>query len=320
MKILVTGAAGFIGYHLAQRLCQAGHEVVGVDNLTPYYDVQIKKDRLKTLPPENFHFHLCDLSQQSQVEALFAEHHDFEVIVHLAAQAGVRYSIENPHAYVEANIYGQLNLLEAIKQNSSVKQFIYASSSSVYGANSKLPFSVKDPVENPISFYAVTKRSCELMAESYHQLYGLPMVGLRFFTVYGPWGRPDMATYLFTKAIFDGQPLKVFNQGKMRRNFSYIDDVTDACQRAVEKQDPTGHKLYNIGNNKSESLMDFIHTLEKATGQEAILQMEPMQAGDVKETIADISETQADFGFEPKTNIDVGLANFVTWYKEYYSV
>lgn len=320
MKVIVTGAAGFIGYHLAKTLLKEGHDVVGIDNLSPYYDVNLKKNRIKDLEHPNFTFILCDISKQDEVKAVMKAHSDTNKIVHLAAQAGVRYSIENPQAYLEANILGQLNLIEEGRKLDNLDHFLYASTSSVYGSNDKLPFSVQDRVDHPISFYAVTKRSCELMADYYHDLYKMPLTGFRFFTVYGPWGRPDMAAFLFTDAIYAGRPIKVFNNGQMGRNFTYIDDIIAGLMGAMGTSYSGQHKLYNLGNNRSEKLMDFIHTIEDIIGKKAEYQMEPMQAGDVKETIADISETQQDFGFEPKTDIQVGLKNFIDWYKTYYSL
>ena len=320
MSILVTGAAGFIGYHVCQQLLARGESVIGVDNLNDYYDPALKKARLALLEQHpHFAHHLWDISDPGLIQALASIPNRIDRIVHLAAQAGVRYSLINPHAYVEANVMGQLNILEFCRQY-PVEHLVYASSSSVYGANQKLPFSVLDPVDQPISLYAATKRSAELMTHTYSHLFQIPATGLRFFTVYGPWGRPDMAAFIFTKAIINQQPIAVFNQGDMRRNFTYIDDIVSGilgCLDDALTAQPW-HRLYNIGNNQSESLMDFIRTLETMIGKKAIIDYQPLQAGDVKETIADIEATTRDFGFRPKTNIDAGLKNFVNWYRSFY--
>lgn len=325
MSILVTGAAGFIGYHVSQRLLERQEKVIGIDNLNDYYDVNLKKSRLaKLTPQQNFQFVHLDIADKKAMEDFVKAHPQITRIVHLAAQAGVRYSLINPYAYTEANITGQLAILEACRKL-PIEHLVYASSSSVYGANQKLPFSVHDPVDHPISLYAATKRAAELMSYTYSHLFRIPSTGLRFFTVYGPWGRPDMSAFIFTKAIFQGAEIPVFNQGDMRRNFSYIDDIvsgTVACLDlgAKQKTPETTHQVYNIGNNQSAPLMDFIHALETLIGKKAKIRFEPLQAGDVKETIADISDTTRDFGFLPKTNIEEGLKNFVEWYRNYYAL
>lgn len=327
MSILITGTAGFIGFHVSQHLLKNNKKIIGIDNLNSYYDVNLKLKRLEQLKQSSqFTFHEIDIAYKDSVEKLLEIHPGITHIVHLAAQAGVRYSLEKPLAYADSNLVGQINILELARYLPNLQHLVYASSSSVYGANTKLPFSITDPVEQPISLYAATKRSCELMAYTYSHLFGIPATGLRYFTVYGPWGRPDMSAFLFTKALFEGKEIPVFNQGDMRRNFSYIEDVvagTVGCLQNPPKKMVQGkppHQLYNIGNNRSEPLMDFIATLEKHTGKKAKIRFEPMQPGDVKETIADITDATQDFGFEPKTNIDVGLKNFVEWYKEFYNV
>jgi len=330
MTILVTGAAGFIGYHICQHLLKRDEPLIGIDNLNDYYDVNLKKARLKNLQQfKNFQFYPIDITDKVAINTLIKKHPDIERIVHLAAQAGVRYSLNNPFAYTDANIVGQLTLLEACR-TLSIKHFVYASSSSVYGANTKLPFSIQDPVEQPISLYAATKRACELMSYTYSHLFAIPSTGLRFFTVYGPWGRPDMSAFIFTKAIFEEREISVFNQGDMQRNFTYIEDIvqgTLACldtppqtnsSTAVESSVP--HRVYNIGNNRAEKLMDFIQTLETIIGKKAKIHFESLQPGDVKATLADISETSRDFGFLPKTNIQEGLTQFVDWYRNFYEL
>lgn len=328
MPILVTGAAGFIGYHVSKLLLQNNETVISVDNLNDYYDVNLKQARLKDLKAHpNFTFHQLDIADKTGMERVIEAHPDIDRIVNLAAQAGVRYSLTNPRAYTESNIVGYLNILEACR-NLPIKHLVYASSSSVYGANTKLPFSVNDPVEQPISLYAATKRSNELMSYTYSHLFGIPATGLRFFTVYGPWGRPDMSAFIFTKSILEGKEITVFNHGDMKRNFTYIGDIvqgTIAClnkppgtQNVAEKIVP--HRVYNIGNNRSENLMDFIQTLERIIGQKAKIRFEAIQPGDVKETIADITDTTRDFNFIPITNIEEGLTNFVKWYRNFYNV
>lgn len=319
--ILVTGCAGFIGFHVSLTLLKQGKSVVGVDNLNEYYDPTLKQARLKQLQAyENFTFYKLDISSKELVADLAIKHLKIEYIVHLAAQAGVRYSLQNPHAYVDSNVTGQLNMLELCKKLPNIKHFVYASTSSVYGANTKMPFSVDDRTDSPISLYAATKKCCELMTHAYAHLFSIPSTGLRFFTVYGPWGRPDMAAFIFAKAILNNQPLPVYNNGQMRRNFTYIDDIVSGILGSLTCP-PKGdmpYVLYNIGNDKSEELMHFIDVLEHHLGKKGTRELMPMQPGDVKETIADIEATRRDFGFIPKTNIEEGLKYFVDWYREYY--
>lgn len=333
--ILVTGCAGFIGFHLSMRLLNEGYQVVGLDNLNDYYDVSLKRSRLSLLDKEaGFCFVYASLEDKEAVEGVFQEN-SFDVVIHLAAQAGVRYSIENPHIYIDSNIVGFLNILEGCRHH-GVGHLIFASSSSVYGANRKLPFSVHDNVDHPLSLYAATKKSNELMAHTYSHLYGIPTTGLRFFTVYGPWGRPDMALFIFTKAILAGEPIKVFNYGNMKRDFTYIDDVVEGVVRLINKKpepnpewddtnpDPgtsfAPYKIYNIGNNQPVELMYFISVLEKHLGREAKKEFLPMQPGDVPETYADVDDLMRDVGFKPSTPIEVGIERFVEWYKDYYGV
>lgn len=333
MKIILTGAAGFIGYHVAQKLLQEGHDVTGIDNLNDYYDVNLKKDRLKLLQQDpDFSFYREDISNTPRMLEIFEKVQPRRVI-HLAAQAGVRYSITNPHAYGTSNLTGFLNILEACRQT-SVEHLVYASSSSVYGANTSKPFKVSDNVDHPVSLYAATKKANELMAHSYSHLYGLPCTGLRFFTVYGPWGRPDMAYFLFTKAILEGNPIKVFNRGNMKRDFTWIGDIVEGVARITAKlpqPDPNWngnsplpgtsyapYRIYNIGNNKPVRLMEFINTLENILGKEAEKEFLPMQPGDVEETYADIDDLAADAGYRPNTPLKEGLEKFVAWYREYY--
>jgi UDP-glucuronate 4-epimerase len=321
-RILVTGAAGFIGYHLARRLCEDGWTVFGLDNLNDYYDPKLKEDRLKQLASyKNFTFAKADLADQAAIDKLFKEWKP-EIVVNLAAQAGVRYSLTNPHAYTHSNIDGFLNILEACRHG-KVKHLVFASSSSVYGANTKLPFATSDSVDRPISLYAATKKANELMAHSYAHLFGLPCTGLRFFTVYGPWGRPDMALYIFTRALYDGKPLDVFNNGNMKRDFTYIDDIIGGIMALIPltpKAEPTPYKLYNIGNNKPELLTDAIRWLEEETGIKAKQNMLPMQPGDVMETYADIDELTRDTGFKPVTPLKKGIGKFVAWYRDYHKL
>ncbi len=332
-RVLVTGVAGFIGYHLALRLLQEGCQVVGVDSLNHYYDVQLKLDRLEQLKPfSDFIFQKMDLCDQKALTGLYKDH-DFDVVVNLAAQAGVRYSIENPRAYVDANLVGFINILECCRQF-QIKHLVFASSSSVYGANTKMPFSVHHNVDHPVSLYAATKKANELMAHTYSHLYGLASTGLRFFTVYGPWGRPDMALFLFTQAILQGRPIKVFNHGKMQRDFTYIDDIIEGVIRVMgQKPQPDSdwsglqpdpgtsyvpYKIYNIGNNNPVALMDFIETIEAAIGRQAQKEFMELQPGDVVATYADIDDIQKDVGFAPRTSLDEGIRKFVAWYREYY--
>ena len=326
MKILVTGAAGFIGFHLASALIRAGGEVVGIDNLNDYYDPALKQARLdRLLSLKGFTFERADISDRAAMMAIAERHAGATGIVHLAAQAGVRYSLINPYAYVEANLMGQVVVFEMAKRLPSLAHLVYASSSSVYGGNRKVPFSVHDPVERPVSLYAASKRADELIAYTYSHLNGMPATGLRFFTVYGPWGRPDMAAYLFTDAILAGRPIKVFNHGDMQRDFTYVDDIVAGIQGALAhppEPDECGvrHRVYNLGNHRSEKLMDFIATIEKALGRKAEYELLPMQAGDVAATWADIEDSRRDLGFDPKTSIEEGLPRFVAWYKEYHGV
>ncbi len=332
MKILVTGVAGFIGMSLSERLLARGDDVVGIDNLNDYYSVQLKQDRLarlRSLGGTRFAFEQVDFADYAALQAALAGK-AFDRIVHLGAQAGVRYSIENPHAYVQSNLVGHLNMLE-VARHRGVEHLVYASSSSVYGGNDQLPFSVADRVDHPLSLYAATKKADELMSETYAHLYRLPQTGLRFFTVYGPWGRPDMAMWLFTKAIFAGKPIEVFNHGDMRRDFTYIDDIVSGIIACVDNPPPDDgkvkaggsvkpHRLYNIGNHRSEDLMEMIAIIERECGREAEKIMLPMQAGDVKETFADIDAIQQDLGYAPTTAIDVGVPRFVRWYRDYHGV
>ncbi|MFA5593480.1 MAG: NAD-dependent epimerase/dehydratase family protein [Micavibrio sp.] len=323
-KILVTGAAGFIGFHLARRLCEGGAQVLGVDNLNDYYDVSLKEDRLGMLEKlPGFSFEKCALEDDRFLE--IAASFKPDIIVNLAAQAGVRYSLENPRAYVDSNLVGFLNVLEAARGN-GVEHLVFASSSSVYGANTKLPFAVADNVDHPVSLYAATKKANELMAHSYAHLYNIPCTGLRFFTVYGPWGRPDMAYFKFTKAIYDGAPVQVFNHGDMKRDFTYIDDVVEGVVRIMDVPPAKGeggkapYALYNIGNNAPEDLMHFIHILEKETGLMAKTEMLPMQPGDVYATYADVDDLQKAVGFRPATPLEKGLRDFVAWFRAYYKM
>lgn len=326
MTILVTGAAGFIGMHTCIRLLERGERVIGVDDLNDYYSVALKRARLAALEPYGgFTFYQADIADRAAMGAVAEAHPDIAVIVNLAAQAGVRYSLINPFAYTHANVEGPLVLLETARNLPQFRHLVYASSSSVYGANTKLPFSVDDRVDNPISLYAATKKASELMSHCYSHLYRIPTTGLRFFTVYGPWGRPDMAAFLFAKAIYANEPIKVFNGGDMRRDFTYIDDIVSGVVAVIDNPPAdTGaappYRLYNIGNHRSEALMRFIEVLEEAIGRKATLDMQPMQPGDVKETYADIDAIQADLGFHPKTGIDEGIPRFVEWYKSYHGV
>ena len=325
MTVLVTGAAGFIGYHVATALLARGEAVVGVDNLNDYYDVSLKKARLDRLESQaNFTFRLVDIADQAAVDAMAADAGPFRAVVHLAAQAGVRYSLENPMAYIRSNVVGQTAILELCRHMAGLEHLVYASSSSVYGGNTKLPFAVEDRVDSPVSLYAATKRADELIAHTYAHLYRLPCTGLRFFTVYGPWGRPDMAAYLFTQAILAGRPIKVFNHGNMRRDFTYIDDIVDGVLRVLARPPSDGgeapHRLYNIGNNHPEALLDFIAVLEDALGRTAEKELLPLQPGDVPESAADISAIQRDTGFAPTTPISVGVPKFIAWYRDYHGL
>ncbi len=311
--VLVTGAAGFIGHHLALRLHERGYQVIGYDNFNDYYDPNLKRAREKRLQEKGIPVIQGDICDSNALEQLFVKYH-FTHIVHLAAQAGVRYSLENPQAYVTANLQGFVSMLELCRQQPHIR-FIYASSSSVYGLNSKMPFSEKDPTDSPVSLYAATKKSNEVLAHSYHHLYGIPVTGLRFFTVYGPWGRPDMAYFAFTKAVLEGAPIKLFNGGQLRRDFTYIDDIVDGIVAAVDLAAP--YEIFNLGNNKPEELGYFVDLIETAAGKKAIKQQAPMQAGDVLSTYADISHSASKLGYSPKTPLSEGIPKFVEWYKEY---
>jgi len=314
--IIVTGCAGFIGYHLCKNLLSQNHKIIGIDNINEYYDPELKKARLaQLLPSPDFSFHKVDICDFESLEKIFKSSSP-EMICHLAAQAGVRYSITHPFAYQKSNNEGFLNILE-LSRRYQVKNFVYASSSSVYGKNSKLPFSEDDPVDQPISLYAATKRSNELTAFCYSHLYKLNTSGLRFFTVYGPWGRPDMALFIFTKAIIENRPIDIFNDGKMMRNFTYIDDIVDGIVRVLNNPKP--FEIYNIGNDRAENLLDFIAEIECCIGKKAIRNYQPMQMGDVPSTVADIKKIQS-LGYKPKTNIDKGIKNFINWYRDYYRV
>jgi len=321
MRILVTGVAGFIGFHTALRLLDEGHEVVGIDNLNDYYDVSLKQDRLAQLTSRSgFSFIRLDLADREGMAQLFSQH-GFEVVVHLGAQAGVRYSLDNPFSYVDSNLTGTLTVLEGCRHH-GIRHLIYASSSSVYGANTKMPFSVADRVDSPVSLYAATKKADELMCQAYAHLYRIPMTGLRFFTVYGPWGRPDMAYFKFADAIMAGRPIDVYNHGDMKRDFTYVDDVVDGIEALVRLEptclkDPVPHRVYNLGNNQPEQLLDMISLLEQGLGRVAQKNFMPMQAGDVYATYAEISASQQDFGFAPKTSLAAGLEKFAQWYATY---
>lgn len=331
--ILVTGAAGFIGFHVSKALLDRGETVIGLDNLNDYYDVNLKYGRLARLEPyENFQFCKLDVSDRQGMEALFAQHQPDQVI-HLAAQAGVRYSLKNPHAYVDSNVVGFLHILEGCRQW-NIQYLVYASSSSVYGANRTVPFSVHDTVDHPLSIYAATKKTNELMAHTYSHLYGIPTTGLRFFTVYGPWGRPDMATFAFTKAILEGQVIDIYNYGKMKRDFTYIDDIVQGVLQVLyhthdknlahidncpePESNHSLYRIYNIGNNQPIELLEFVTALENCLGMKARKNLLPLQPGDLLETYADISDLARDVGFQPNTPIQVGLAHFVEWYRNYY--
>jgi UDP-glucuronate 4-epimerase len=314
--IIVTGCAGFIGYHLCRYLLTQKYKIIGIDSINEYYDPELKKARLaQLLPSPDFSFHKADICDYDSMEKIF-ENSNADMVCHLAAQAGVRYSITHPFAYQKSNNEGFLNILE-LSRKYKIKNFVYASSSSVYGKNSKLPFSEDDPVDQPISLYAATKRSNELTAFCYSHLYKLNTSGLRFFTVYGPWGRPDMALFIFTKAIIENRPIEIFNNGKMLRNFTYIDDIIDGIVRVLNNPKP--FEIYNIGNDRAENLLDFISEIESCIGKKAIRNYQPMQMGDVPATVADIRKIQS-LGYQPKTNIYKGIKNFINWYRDYYKV
>lgn len=334
-KVLVTGAAGFIGFHLTQKLTSLGYNVVGYDNLNDYYDVNLKRSRLAILQSiPSFTFEVGDLTDRTKLNELFTKH-TFDFVVNLAAQAGVRYSLTNPHAYLESNLHGFLNILEACRHN-HVKHLVYASSSSVYGANKKMPFSVHNNVDHPISLYAASKKSNELMAHTYSALYDLPTTGLRFFTVYGPYGRPDMALFIFTKAIIEGKPIDIYNYGKMKRDFTYVDDIVEGITRLIPNvpepdanwngftPDPASsfapYRIYNIGNNQPVELMAFVEAIEDKLGIKAIKNLLPLQEGDVPETFADVQALTDAVGFKPNTSIKQGISNFIDWYKQYYKI
>jgi UDP-glucuronate 4-epimerase len=333
MNILVTGAAGFVGFFLCQRLLQTGYTVYGIDNLNDYYPVQLKHDRLALLTPQqNFTFQKLDLSDRPGMQALFAAQ-SFTHVVHLAAQAGVRYSLENPYAYADSNLSGFLNILEGCRHSDCLQHLIYASSSSVYGANRKVPFATDDSVDHPVSLYAATKKANELMAHAYSHLYGIPTTGLRFFTVYGPWGRPDMAYFKFVDAIAHHRPIEVYNHGKMKRDFTYIDDVVEGIVRLLDHlpqpvadsddnvlKSKARYKVYNIGNHSPVELLQFIEVIETAMGRSAKKIMKPMQPGDVPATYADIDDLMQDVGFKPQTPIETGIQKFVDWYRSYYNL
>lgn len=324
MAILVTGAAGFIGSHLSHRLLARGEAVIGLDVVSDYYDVRLKEARLARLASQpGFTFLRVDIADRAAMAALAQAHPEITRIVNLAAQPGVRYSLENPRAYVDTNVVGFLEILELARGLKKLDHLVYASSSSVYGGNTKLPFAIEDPVDAPLSLYAATKKADELMGHCYSHLFRLPATGLRFFTVYGPWGRPDMSAFIFTKAILAGEPIPVFNNGEMKRDFTYIDDIVSgvvACldRSPVDDGRTPPHRVYNIGNNRSEELLRFIRVIEQACGREAKIQFKPMQAGDVPETFADIEATRRDFDFVPTTAIDEGVPRFVEWYRDYY--
>jgi UDP-glucuronate 4-epimerase len=325
-RVLVTGCAGFIGFHVCQRLLETGHAVLGLDNLNAFYNEGLKEARLALLKCHSqFQFAQADISSRDQMEELF-QRQDFGPIIHLAAQAGVRYSLEQPHVYVQSNVVGFVNLLEEARKK-KISHFVFASSSSVYGANTKIPFAESDNVDHPISLYAATKKSDELIAHVYAHLYRLPVTGLRFFTVYGPWGRPDMALFKFCKAILEGTPIDVYNQGQMQRDFTYVDDVVEGVVRAMNKDKPpsegdqaTPYQIYNIGNHQPVELLKLIQVLEQKIGRKAIMKWLPMQPGDVPVTYADIDKLAGAIGYRPKTSIEEGVGRFVDWYRDYYKV
>lgn len=333
-NVLITGAAGFIGYHLSDLLCKQGHRIIGVDSLNGYYELSLKLDRLKLLEKyDNFSFYKIDISHKDKLNEVYTAN-DVDVVINLAAQAGVRYSMENPMQYIESNVVGFMNILEACR-NYGVEHLIFASSSSVYGANASKPFNTNDHTDHPISLYAATKKANESMAHSYAALYDIPVTGLRFFTVYGPWGRPDMSYYLFTDKIINNKPIQLFNEGNMRRDFTYVDDIVQAISLLVEKpprakpekkgtqlnisESFAPYKLYNIGNNNPEELKHFVSVIEKEVGKKAIIENKPMQMGDMLETYADVDDLIADVGYKPKVPIEEGLKQFVQWYKTYYN-
>ena len=335
MKILITGSAGFIGFHLAKELISLNYDVIGLDNINDYYDVNLKLDRLKHLGVKksdsnkklnlslsekfkNFKFIRMDLENKIELNKLFVNQ-KFDVVCNLAAQAGVRYSIENPDTYIQSNIVGFLNILECSRHN-NIKHLVYASSSSVYGTNEKFPFSTSDNVDNPISLYAATKKSNELMAHTYSHLYSLPTTGLRFFTVYGPWGRPDMALFLFTKGILNDQPINIYNNGNMLRDFTYVDDIVEGLVRIITNKNANNYKIYNIGNNNTVKLLDFISEIEKVLNKTAIKKFMPIQPGDVKKTLADVNDLISDYNYKPSVKYQDGIKKFIKWYLAYYKI
>ena len=329
MSILVTGSAGFIGMHTANALLEKNEEVIGIDNINDYYDPELKRARLEELQVnKNFYFEKLDFAVPGSLNLLIQKYPEIDRIIHLGAQAGVRYSIDNPHQYMQSNLCGQLAILEFCKSKMRdarpIKNFVYASSSSVYGSNKKIPFSINDNTDQPVSFYGATKKAGEVMAHSYAHLYQIPTVGLRFFTVYGPWGRPDMSPYIFTSSILNEKPIKVFNKGEMMRDFTFIDDIVSGILGALDTPPinlsaSPPHKIYNLGNNKPVSLMNYINVIERACNKKAIIDLQPMQAGDVVQTYANIEESERDLGYAPTTSIDIGIPRFVDWFISYHS-
>jgi len=323
MKILVTGAAGFIGFHLCEKLLEAKHQILGIDNINNYYDVKLKKNRLKILlGKKNFKFKKIDISDTNFVKKIYPIAKNFRTIIHLAAQAGVRYSITHPYKYIESNVKAQISILELAKKIKSFEHLIYASSSSVYGSNKKIPFSIDDRVDNPISLYGASKRSGELITQSYSRMFNINCTGLRFFSVYGPWGRPDMAAYIFTKSIFQNKTLDLFNFGRMERDFTFIDDIISGITPLIKikKRKSNMHKIYNLGNNKPQQLLKMVSLLEMLCERKAKINKKRMQPGDVRHTYANIKESKKDLKFKPKTNLKEGLEKFVTWYKNYHNI
>ena len=323
MKILVTGAAGFIGFHLCEKLLEDKHQILGIDNINNYYDVKLKKDRLKILlQKKNFKFKKIDISDTNFVKKIYPIAKNFKVIIHLAAQAGVRYSITHPYKYIDSNVKAQVSILELAKKIKSFEHLIYASSSSVYGTNKKIPFSISDRVDNPISLYGASKRSGELIAKSYSKMFKINCTALRFFSVYGPWGRPDMAAYIFTKNLFEKKTFDLFNFGRMERDFTFVEDIVNGIIPLVKfkKRKKDLHKIYNLGNNKPEPLIKLVNLLEKFSGKKAKIKKKGMQLGDVRHTYANIKDSKKDLKFKPQTNLEEGLEKFVNWYKEYHKI
>ena len=329
MSVLVTGSAGFIGMHTANALLEKNEDVIGIDNINDYYDPELKRARLEELHVnKNFYFEKLDFAAPGSLNLLIQKYPEIDRIIHLGAQAGVRYSIDNPHQYMQSNLCGQLAILEFCKSkmrdSRPIKNFVYASSSSVYGSNKKIPFSINDNTDQPVSFYGATKKAGEVMAHSYAHLYQIPTIGLRFFTVYGPWGRPDMSPYIFTNSILNEKPIKVFNKGEMIRDFTFIDDIVSGILGALDTppislNESPPHKIYNLGNNKPVSLMNYINVIERACNKKAIIDLQPMQAGDVVQTYANIEESERDLGYAPTTSIDIGIPRFVDWFISYHS-